>query len=108
MSTPDAALIALGERFERRLLEYMDAWLAWAPLMRAARAEADSDLAGFRRADRARGAVRTASARVHGCLARVGAADAGRTRRSGKRPGRVHRRNTAHRLRGGASPHVRP
>ena len=39
MSTADAALIALGERFERRLLEYMDAWLAWAPLMRAARAE---------------------------------------------------------------------
>jgi hypothetical protein len=25
----------------------MDAWLAWAPLMRAARAEAESDLAGF-------------------------------------------------------------
>ena len=47
MATADAALIALGERFERRLLEYMDAWLAWAPLMRAARAEADSDLAGF-------------------------------------------------------------
>ena len=47
MSTADAALIALGERFERRLLEYMDAWLTWAPLMRAARAEAESDLAGF-------------------------------------------------------------
>ena len=47
MATADAALIALGERFERRLLEYMDAWLAWAPLMRAARAEAESDLAGF-------------------------------------------------------------
>src|SRR5436190_10140069 len=47
MSTADAALIALGERFERRLLEYMDAWLAWAPLMRAARAEAESELAGF-------------------------------------------------------------
>ena len=47
MATADAALIALGERFERRLLEYMDAWLASAPLMRAARAEADSDLAGF-------------------------------------------------------------
>src|SRR5262249_310718 len=29
MSTADAALIALGERFERRMLEYMDAWLAW-------------------------------------------------------------------------------
>jgi hypothetical protein len=26
---------------------YMDAWLAWAPLMRAARADAESDLAGF-------------------------------------------------------------
>jgi hypothetical protein len=47
MSTADAALIALGEKFETRLLEYMDAWLAWAPLMRAARAEAESDLAGF-------------------------------------------------------------
>ena len=47
MSTTDAALIGLGERFEKRLLEYMDAWLAWAPLMRAARAEAESDLAGF-------------------------------------------------------------
>jgi hypothetical protein len=47
MSTADAALIALGERFERRLREYMDAWLAWAPLMRTARAEAESDLAGF-------------------------------------------------------------
>jgi hypothetical protein len=47
MSTSDAALIALGERFARRLLEYMDAWPAWAPLMRAARAEAESDLAGF-------------------------------------------------------------
>ena len=47
MSTADAALIALGERFERRLLEYMDAWLAWAPLMRAARVEAESDVAGF-------------------------------------------------------------
>jgi hypothetical protein len=47
MTATDAALMALGERFERRLLEYMDAWLAWAPLMRAARAEAESDLAGF-------------------------------------------------------------
>ena len=47
MSTTDAALIGLGERFEKRLLEYMDAWLAWAPLMPAARAEAESDLAGF-------------------------------------------------------------
>jgi hypothetical protein len=48
MSTAtDGELIARGERFESRLLEYMDAWLAWAPLMRAARAEAESDLAGF-------------------------------------------------------------
>jgi hypothetical protein len=50
-STPakclDTELIALGERFEKLVLEYMDAWLAWAPLMRAARAEAESDLAGF-------------------------------------------------------------
>ena len=47
MPTADAALIAVGEEFERRLLEYMDAWLAWAPLMRAARAKAESDLAAF-------------------------------------------------------------
>jgi hypothetical protein len=39
MSTAtDGELIARCQRFERRLLEYMDAWLAWAPLMRAARA----------------------------------------------------------------------
>src|SRR5215470_4473306 len=41
----DAELIALGERFEKLLLEYVDAWLAWAPLMRAARAEAEADIA---------------------------------------------------------------
>jgi len=58
MSTADAALIALGERFERRLVEYMDAWLAWAPLMRAARAEAESDLAGFNVAYNATAATR--------------------------------------------------
>jgi hypothetical protein len=40
-------LIALGERFERRLLEYMDAWLAWTPLMRAARAEVGDDVAAL-------------------------------------------------------------
>src|SRR6516162_4831948 len=46
MSTAtDAELIALGERFEKILLEYVDAWLAWAPLMRAARAEAEADIA---------------------------------------------------------------
>ena len=49
MSTanPDAELVARGERFEKFLLEYMDAWLAWAPLMRAARAEAEKDLAAL-------------------------------------------------------------
>jgi hypothetical protein len=32
MSTAtDAELITLGERFEKLLLEYVDAWLAWAP-----------------------------------------------------------------------------
>ncbi len=46
MSTaPDAELVALGERFEKFLLEYMDAWLEWAPLMRAARAEVGDDIA---------------------------------------------------------------
>jgi hypothetical protein len=46
MSTAtDAELIALGERFEKLLLEYVDAWLAWTPLMRAARAEAEADIA---------------------------------------------------------------
>ena len=46
MSTAtDAELIALGERFEKLLLEYMDAWLEWAPLMRAARAQVGDDIA---------------------------------------------------------------
>src|SRR5256885_5563182 len=45
MTATDAALIALGERFEKLLLEYMDAWLEWAPLMRAARAEVGDDIA---------------------------------------------------------------
>jgi hypothetical protein len=47
MSTanPDDDLVALGERFEKFLLEYMDAWLEWAPLMRAARAEVGDDIA---------------------------------------------------------------
>src|SRR5262249_50708502 len=31
MTATDAALIALGERFEKLLLEHMDAWLEWAP-----------------------------------------------------------------------------
>ena|SRR5215471_11157132 len=34
MTATDAALIALGERFEKLLLEHMDAWLEWAPRMR--------------------------------------------------------------------------
>src|SRR5215471_4848715 len=38
MTATDAALIALGERFEKLLLEHMDAWLEWAPRMRAAHA----------------------------------------------------------------------
>jgi hypothetical protein len=44
-SHSDAELIALGERFEKLLLEHVDARLAWAPLMRAARAEAEADIA---------------------------------------------------------------
>jgi hypothetical protein len=48
MSTAtDGELTARSQRFERRLLEYMDAWLAWAPLIRAARAEAEKDLAAL-------------------------------------------------------------
>ena len=40
MSTAtDAELIAIGEQFEKLLLEHMDAWLEWAPRMRAALAE---------------------------------------------------------------------
>ena len=40
MSTEtDTKLIALGERFEKLLLEHMVAWLEWAPRMRAAHAE---------------------------------------------------------------------
>jgi hypothetical protein len=46
MSTAtDATLIALGERFEKLLLEHMDAWLTWAPRMRAARAEVEDNTA---------------------------------------------------------------
>src|SRR5438094_10432610 len=36
----DTELIALGEQLEELLREYMDAWLEWAPRMRAAHAEA--------------------------------------------------------------------
>src|SRR6266511_864019 len=34
-----------GELIEKFLLKYMDAWLEWAPLMRAARAEVGDDIA---------------------------------------------------------------
>jgi hypothetical protein len=48
MSTAtDAELIALGEQLERFLLEYVDAWLAWAPLMRAAHAEVKDNTASL-------------------------------------------------------------
>jgi hypothetical protein len=43
----DGELIALGERFEKLFLEYMDAWLAWAPRMRAALAEARDNTAAL-------------------------------------------------------------
>jgi hypothetical protein len=52
MSTAtDATLIALGERFEKLLLEHMDAWLTWAPRMRAARAESRRQHGLTRRCD---------------------------------------------------------
>src|SRR6266498_2517080 len=48
MSTAtDATLIALGERFEKLLLEQMDAWLTRAPRMRAARAEDEDNTASL-------------------------------------------------------------
>ena len=48
MSTAtNADLIALGERFEKLLLEYMDAWLEWAPRMRAALAEVRDNTAAL-------------------------------------------------------------
>ena len=48
MSTAtDADLIALGERFEKLLLEHMDAWLEWAPRMRAALAEVRDNTAAL-------------------------------------------------------------
>src|SRR5450631_1698284 len=37
--TADAKLIALGRRYEKLLLKYIDATLQWAPLSRAARDE---------------------------------------------------------------------
>jgi len=48
MSTAtDAELIALGDRFEKLLLEQMDAWLVWAPRMRAALAEVRDNTAAL-------------------------------------------------------------
>jgi hypothetical protein len=47
MTATDAALIALGERFEKLLLEHMDAWLEWAPRMRAAHAEVKDNMAAL-------------------------------------------------------------
>src|SRR5205823_4585756 len=48
MSTAtDATLMALGERFEKLLREHMDAWLTWAPRMRAARAEVEDNTASL-------------------------------------------------------------
>src|SRR5262249_26219861 len=47
MTAMDAALIALGERFEKLLLEHMDAWLEWALRMRAAHAEVRDNMAAL-------------------------------------------------------------
>src|SRR5262249_9113707 len=47
MIATEAALIALGERFEKLLLEHMDAWLEWAPRMRAAHAEVRDNMAAL-------------------------------------------------------------
>ena len=48
MSTAtDAELIAIGEQFEKLLLEHMDAWLEWAPRMRAALAEVRDNTAAL-------------------------------------------------------------
>jgi hypothetical protein len=42
----DADLVSL-ERFEKLLLEHMDAWLEWAPRMRAAHAEVRDNMAAL-------------------------------------------------------------
>jgi hypothetical protein len=47
MTATDAALIALDERFEKLLLEHMDAWLEWAPRMGAAHAEVRDNMAAL-------------------------------------------------------------
>ncbi|SRR6266487_2391630 len=51
----DVALIELGERFEKLLLEHMDAWLDWAPRMRAAHAEVRDNTAALAAAIRRTG-----------------------------------------------------
>jgi hypothetical protein len=43
----DAGLVALGERFEKLLLEYVGSWLNWAPRMRAAHAEVGDNTAAL-------------------------------------------------------------
>ena len=43
----DTELIALGEQLDRLLHEYVDAWLAWAPRMRAAHAEVRDNMAAL-------------------------------------------------------------
>jgi hypothetical protein len=43
----DTDLIALGGQLEGLLREYMDAWLEWAPRMRAARAEAKDNMSAL-------------------------------------------------------------
>src|SRR6266404_4141183 len=43
----DVELIELGERFEKLLLEHMDAWLEWAPRMRAVHAEVRDNMAAL-------------------------------------------------------------
>jgi hypothetical protein len=48
MSTAtDAELVALGERFEKLLLEYVGSWLNWTPQMRAAHAEVGDNTAAL-------------------------------------------------------------
>jgi hypothetical protein len=48
MSTAaDSELVALGERFEKLLLEYLGSWLDWAPRMRAAHAEVGDNAAAL-------------------------------------------------------------
>ena len=48
MSTAaDSELVALGEQFEKLLLEYLGSWLDWAPRMRAAHAEVGDNAAAL-------------------------------------------------------------